>query len=82
MMTTPKPRSVSPLPVDQWDIELAQVSANMNHAPMNVHKLMARNPQLVAAWWDFRNHSVSGGTLGPRLGELVILRVSVHLGAW
>ena len=54
----------------------------MNGAPLNVHKLMAHNPELLQAWWNFRNYSVRGGSLGPRLGELVILRVSVHISAW
>ena len=39
-------------------------------------------PNLLRAWWGFRNYSVSGGCLGSRLGEFVILRVGVHLGAW
>lgn len=79
-MTTPS--ALLPLPVDQWDIDLAHVSADMKGAPLNVHKLMANNPGLLRAWWNFRNHSVAGGALGPILGELVILRVAVHLGAW
>ncbi len=79
-MTTP--RALLPLPVELWDEELATISADMKGAPLNVHKLMAHNPGLLQAWWNFRNHSVSGGTLGPILGELVILRVAVHLGAW
>lgn len=54
----------------------------MGGAPINVHKLMAHNPSLLNAWWNFRNYSVDGGTLGKRLGELVILRVSLHLRAW
>ena len=54
----------------------------MNGTPINVHQLMAHSPDLLAAWWNFRNHAVAGGSLGPHLGELVILRVAVHLGAW
>jgi len=54
----------------------------MKGAPINVHQLMANNPNLLKAWWDFRNYSVEGGTLGKRGGELVILRVAVHMQAW
>jgi len=54
----------------------------MKGAPINVHQLMANNPTLLKAWWDFRNYSVTGGTLGKRGGELVILRVAVHMETW
>jgi len=75
-------KTVLPHPTDDWAPELETIAADMKNAPLNVHKLMAHNPTLLQAWWDFRNHSVNGGTLGPHLAELVILRVSVHLGAW
>jgi alkylhydroperoxidase/carboxymuconolactone decarboxylase family protein YurZ len=73
---------VLPLPVDHWDPGLQHIVDSMNGQPINVHKLMAHNPELLEAWWNFRNHSVRGGTLGPRLGELVILRVAIHMKAW
>lgn len=73
---------LAPLPLDAWDPALDHIAADMKGAPINVHKLMAHNPALLKAWWDFRNYSVNGGTLGPRLGELVILRVGVQLCAW
>lgn len=81
-MTKPEPRIVAPLSTGAWRNDLDRISADMNGAPINVHKLMAHNPDLLKAWWDFRNHSVGGGTLGPVTGELVILRVAVHLGSW
>jgi alkylhydroperoxidase family enzyme len=73
---------VEPLDAAQWPPVLDGVCTDMNGAPINVQKLMAHSPNLLRAWWDFRNYSVSGGSLGKRLGELVILRVGVHLGAW
>ncbi len=73
---------VKPLPVDQWDPALQHIVDDMRGQPINVHKLMAHHPTLLQAWWSFRNHAVSGGALGPRLGELVILRVAVHMRAW
>ncbi len=76
------PQSLSPLPTEDWDPTLKNVIDDMNGNPINVHKLMAHSPQLLQAWWNFRNYSVNGGTLGDRLGELVILRVGVHLSVW
>lgn len=74
--------SVLPLAPENWDASLAQIKQDMNGAPIHVHQLMANNPTLLKAWWDFRNYSVDGGTLGKRKGELVILRVAVHVQAW
>ncbi|WP_188751900.1 carboxymuconolactone decarboxylase family protein [Marinobacterium zhoushanense] len=75
-------RPLDPLPTEHWDSSLIQVIEDMKGDPINVHKLMAHNPALLNAWWDFRNHSVNGGALGKRLGELVILRVAIHMRAW
>jgi len=65
-----------------WDDSLQSIIEDMDGHPLNVHGLMANNPELLKAWWDFRNHSVHGGRLGRRLGELLILRVAVNTGAW
>lgn len=73
---------LSPLPTGRWRRDLSPIVDDMGGEPLNVHKLMAHNPALLQAWWAFRNHSVQGGTLGPRRGELVILRSAVHLGVW
>ncbi len=73
---------VSPLPVADWDPSLARVLDDMQGQPLNVHALMAHHPELLNAWWNFRNHSVAGGALGGRSGELVILRVAVHMESW
>jgi hypothetical protein len=66
-----------PLATEQWRSDLAPIKADMNGAPINVHKLMAHNPDLLKAWWGVRNHSVSVGTLGAVTGDLVILRVAI-----
>jgi hypothetical protein len=55
--------------VSDWDESLAEVVDDMASEPLNVHKLMAHNPALFKAWWDFRNHSVSGGALGKRSAD-------------
>jgi len=71
-----------PLPVSDWDASLFEIRDDMNNKPLNVHALMAHHPELLKAWWSFRNHVVDGGDLGRRNGELIILRVAIHMKAW
>lgn len=73
---------LSPLPVSDWDASLVQINDDMNNKPLNVHALMAHHPELLKSWWSFRNHVVDGGDLGRRNGELIILRVAIHMKAW
>ena len=68
--------------VDNWDPSLSHIVKQMNGEPLNLHKLMAKHPKLLKAWWDFRNYSINGGDLGKRKGELVILRVASYLNSW
>ena len=77
-----KPLKLSPLPVSAWDDSIARVREDMHDRPLNVHALMAHNPKLLNAWWNFRNYAVSGGALGRRNSELVILRVALRIRAW
>ncbi len=74
--------SVKPLAVEHWDDSLSHIAAEMKGKPLNVHKLMAHHPELLQAWWNFRNYSITGGALGKRNGELVILRIALHMKAW
>jgi 4-carboxymuconolactone decarboxylase len=74
--------NVQPLAVGDWDIRLAPIISDMRGRPLNVHKLMANNPELLLAWWNFRKHVVSGGKLQQRHRELIILRVAVHMKCW
>jgi len=74
--------NVKPLSIEQWDDSLKPIVDDMKGRPINVHRLMANHPDLLKAWWSFRNYSVAGGALGRRRGELVILRVAVHMKAW
>lgn len=76
------PSTLDPLPPDDWAPELRPILDEMGGRPLNVHRLMAHNPSLLAAWWNFRNHSVSGGSLSERHRELVILRVAYRLRNW
>ena len=73
---------MQPLPLQEWDESLSGVLDDMSGQPLNVHSLMANHPQLLNAWWDYRNYSVNGGDLAQRDRELVILRVAFHTGAW
>ncbi len=67
---------------ENWDPSLNFIIEEMNGSPLNVHKLLAKHPKLLKAWWNFRNYSVEGGDLGRRHGELVILRVASYLKSW
>ena len=67
---------------ENWDQSLDFIIEEMNGSPLNVHKLLAKHPKLLKAWWNFRNYSVEGGDLGRRHGELVILRVAFYLKSW
>lgn len=69
------------LPAAEWDESLQPVVEDMNGRPLNVHGLIANNPNLLKAWWSFRQHIVSAGALDARSAELVILRTAVHAGA-
>ena len=73
---------MKPLPLDKWDESLKHVIDDMRGHPLNVHSLMANHPDLLNAWWDYRNYSVRGGSLTQRECELVILRVAVHMKSW
>jgi hypothetical protein len=75
-------KQYGPLPVDEWDDSLTQIIDDMDGRPINVHRLMAHHPELLKAWWNFRNYAVTGGELGRRNGELVILRIALHMRAW
>ena len=73
---------MQPLPLPEWDESLGRVIDDMDGRPLNVHALMANNPELLDAWWDFRNYSVRGGHLEQRDCELVVLRVAVRMHSW
>jgi len=74
--------NVIPLPVTEWASSLNHIIDDMQGKPLNVHSLLANHPGLLNAWWNFRCYSVSGGELGRRNSELIILRVSVHMKSW
>jgi alkylhydroperoxidase family enzyme len=71
-----------PLPPAAWDESLATIVNEMNGRPLAVHGLLANHPALLKAWWDIRNYTVTGGDLGNRNTELVILRIALHMRNW
>ena len=73
---------MQPLPLQEWNESLKDVLDDMNGKPLNVHQLMANHPELLKAWWNYRNYSVNGGDLEQRDCELVILRVAVKMRCW
>ncbi|KRB82211.1 hypothetical protein ASE00_08935 [Sphingomonas sp. Root710] len=48
---------------------------------LNVYRVMAHNPALLAAWRDFRNHVVLNNRLDPPSLEIVILRTGFRRGS-
>lgn len=48
---------------------------------LNVYRVMAHHPALLAAWVNFRNHVVLHSALGNEDLEVVILRAGWQLGA-
>jgi len=73
---------MKPLPLKEWDASLDHIVNDMRGRPLNVHGLMANHPELLDAWWAYRNYAVRGGELAQRDCELVILRVAVHMRSW
>lgn len=71
-----------PLPPTGWCDSLASIIDDMKGRPLAVHGLLANHPALLRAWWDIRNYTISGGDLGQRNTELVILRVALHMRNW
>jgi len=73
---------MQPLPLQEWNESLKDVLDDMHGKPLNVHQLMANHPELLKAWWNYRNYSVNGGDLEQRDCEIVILRVAVKMRCW
>ena len=73
---------LSSVPTEEWDSSLAPLMDDLQGRPLNVHCLLASHPQLLQAWWPFRNYYVTGGSLGRRNAEIVILRTAVHVRSW
>lgn len=69
-----------PLTDDDWPARIAELRTGFAGA-LNVYRVMAHHPDLLAAWAPLRAHIVQRSALGPEPAEIVILRTGHRLGA-
>jgi alkylhydroperoxidase family enzyme len=69
-----------PLPEADWDPRLDGVLARLDPV-LNVHRVLAHHPDLLAAWSSLRHHIAFAGSLLPRHRELLILRIAHRAGS-
>ncbi len=74
-MTDATGQRLSPLEPRDWDPSLRDVLAGLGQ-PLNVHNVIARNPELMRSYAALREHVVRGSSLDPCHRELIILRVA------
>ena len=76
---------IAPLPVDEWDPELADTLGKMmfgdDGKPINIFATLANHPKLLKRWLVFASHVLSKSTLTPRDRELLILRTGWRCGS-
>jgi alkylhydroperoxidase family enzyme len=78
-MSQPVPARLSPLDEGSWAPALENARSGLGTV-LNVHRMMAHHPELLAAWTPLRQHITTGGTLSARHRELIILRVAALSG--
>jgi alkylhydroperoxidase family enzyme len=78
-MSQPVPARITPLDEADWAASLESTWTGFG-AVLNVHRMMAHHPELLAAWTPLRQHITTGGTLSDRHRELIILRVAALAG--
>lgn len=71
---------ILPLLEAEWDSRLDSVLGRLDPV-LNVHRVLARHPDLLAAWSPLRDHIAFGGSLLPRHRELLILRIAHRAGS-
>jgi len=76
----PTPPTCPPLTDAEWPPELAAMKGSFATA-LNVYRVMAHNPGLLAAWAPLRAHVVQQNALGAEHAEVVILRTGHRLGS-
>jgi len=69
-----------PLSDADWPEAIASLRDGFAGA-LNVYRVMAHNPELLAGWAPLRQHVVKDSTLGPERSELAILRTAHRLGS-
>ena len=67
-----------PLADADWPGDLAAMREGFA-GKLNVYRVMAHHPALLAAWASLRNHVVSADVLGKQLSEVAILRTGHHM---
>lgn len=76
----PCPNPCPPLTDAEWPAEISDLRAGFAGS-LNVYRVMAHHPPLLAAWAPLRAHVVQHTALGPERAEIVILRTGHRLGA-
>lgn len=74
-MSDPREPRIPPLPEREWNDVLADSRTGLEPV-LNIHRVLAHHPELLAAWAPLRHHIAAGGSLSPRYRELLILRVA------
>ena len=69
----PAPPLLAPLGDAEWPGEVAHLLPGFA-GRLNVYRVMAHHPALLAAWERLRNHVVIDSELTPQQSEIVILR--------
>lgn len=69
-----------PIDPNDWPESIAHLRDDFA-GRLNVYKVMAHHPELLASWSDLRRHVVTQNALGLKRLEVVILRVAVRLGS-
>jgi alkylhydroperoxidase family enzyme len=78
-MSQPVSARLTPLDEAAWAPALETARSGFGTV-LNVHRMMAHHPELLAAWTPLRQHITTGGTLSARHRELIILRVAALAG--
>ena len=73
-------KRLQPVPLDEWPSMLDGIKQRLG-TPLNIHSVMAHNPELLEAWMPYRYHIVRDSSLTARHRELLILRTAVNCGA-
>ncbi len=71
---------LAPLETVDWHASLSDVQKSLG-APLNIHKVIARNAKLMMHYAPLREHVVRSSSLEPRIRELLVLRVAVRTGS-
>ncbi len=69
-----------PIADAEWPQELDHLRGGFA-TRLNVYRVMAHHPDLLAAWAPLRGHVVQGSALGQAFSEIVILRTGHRLGS-